>query len=190
MSQTLLSRVHCASWATAYRLQARETNEARHTAHAIAQFSLKPSQLLGGPLLLSVIFDTPFGKWWCVLQLFRAPRGRIQPLSQMRQDVQAHDRKWLEGLPRKQGPRSLETITETISFRNGNRTRALWKSTRVLLPSRNGHWTSSKGNRCNSGCTAVVVRCDCPTDGVVVLFCAGRHPQQLYILWCIPEAGP
>ena len=32
---------------------------------------------------------------WCVLQLFRAPRGRIQPLSQMGQDLQAHDRKWL-----------------------------------------------------------------------------------------------
>ena len=75
------------------------------------------------------------GWWWCVLQLFRAPRGRIQPLSQMGQDLQAHDRKWLEGLPRRQGTRSLETITETISFRNGNRTRALWKSTRVLLPS-------------------------------------------------------
>ena len=29
---------------------------------------------------------------------FRAPRGRIQPLSQMGQDFQAHDRKWLEGL--------------------------------------------------------------------------------------------
>ena len=28
---------------------------------------------------------------WCVLQLFRAPRGRIQPLSQMGQDLQAHD---------------------------------------------------------------------------------------------------
>ena len=38
---------------------------------------------------------------WCVLQLFRAPRGRIQPLSQMGQDLQARDRKWLEGLPRK-----------------------------------------------------------------------------------------
>ena len=72
---------------------------------------------------------------WCVLQLFRAPRGRIQPLSQMGQDLQAHDRKWLEGLPRKQGTRSLETITETNSFRNGNRTRDLWKSTRVLLHS-------------------------------------------------------
>ena len=73
--------------------------------------------------------------WWCVLQLFRAPRGRIRPLSQMGQDLQAHDRKWLEGLPRKQGTRSLETITETGSVRNGNRTRDLWKSTRVLLPS-------------------------------------------------------
>ena len=73
--------------------------------------------------------------WWCVLQLFRAPRGRIQPLSQMGQDLQAHDRKWLEGPPRKQGSRSLETITETRSFRNGNQTRDLWKSTRVLLPS-------------------------------------------------------
>ena len=72
---------------------------------------------------------------WCVLQLFRAPRGRIQPPSQMGQDLQAHDREWLEGLPRKQGTRSLETITETGSFRNGNRTRDLWKSTRVLLPS-------------------------------------------------------
>ena len=37
------------------------------------------------------------GWWWCVLQLFRAPRGRIQPLSQMGQDLQARDRKWLEG---------------------------------------------------------------------------------------------
>ena len=74
-------------------------------------------------------------RWWCVLQLFRAPRGRIQPLSQMGQDLQSHDRKWLEGLPRKQGTRSLETMTETNSFRNGNRTRDLWKSTRVLLPS-------------------------------------------------------
>ena len=53
----------------------------------------------------------------------------------MGQDLQAHDRKWLEGFPRKQGTRSLETITETGSFRNGNRTRDLWKSTRVLLPS-------------------------------------------------------
>ena len=70
---------------------------------------------------------------WCVLQLFRAPRGRIQPLSQMGQDLQVHDRKWLEGLPRKQGTLSLETITETNSFRNGNRTHGLWKSTRVLL---------------------------------------------------------
>ena len=51
----------------------------------------------------------------------------------MGQDLQAHDRKWLEGLPRKQGTRSLETITETGSFRNGNRD--LWKSTRVPLPS-------------------------------------------------------
>ena len=32
----------------------------------------------------------------CVLQLFRALRGRIHPLSQMGQDLQAHDRKWLE----------------------------------------------------------------------------------------------
>ena len=72
---------------------------------------------------------------WCVLQLFRAPRGRIQPLSQMGQDLHAHDRKWLEGLPRKQGTRSLETMTETNSFRNGSRTRDLWKSTRVRLPS-------------------------------------------------------
>ena len=72
---------------------------------------------------------------WCVFQLFRAPRGRIQPLSQMGKDLQAHDRKWLEGLPRKQGTRSLETMTETNSFRSGNRTRDLWKSTRVLLPS-------------------------------------------------------
>ena len=72
---------------------------------------------------------------WCVLQLFRAPRGRIQPLSQVGQDLQAHDRKWLEGLPRKQGTRSLETITETNSSRNGNRTHDLLKSTRVLLPS-------------------------------------------------------
>ena len=62
---------------------------------------------------------------WCVLQLFRAPRGRIQPLSQMGQDLQAHDRKWLEGLPRKQGTRSLGTITETRSFHNGIRTRNL-----------------------------------------------------------------
>ena len=53
----------------------------------------------------------------------------------MGQDLQAHDRKWLEGLARKQGTRSLETITETISFRNGNRTRDLWKSTRIPLPS-------------------------------------------------------
>ena len=72
---------------------------------------------------------------WCVLQLFRAPRGRLQPLSQMGQDLQAHDRKWLEGLPRKQGTRSLETITEPNSSRNGNRTRDLLKSTRVLLHS-------------------------------------------------------
>ena len=43
-----------------------------------------------------------------VLQLFRAPRGRIQPLSQMGQDLQAHDRKWLEGLLHKQGTRSLD----------------------------------------------------------------------------------
>ena len=64
---------------------------------------------------------------WCVLQLFRAPRGRIQPLSQMDQDLQAHDRKWLEGLPGKQGARSLETITETNSFRSGNQTQDLWK---------------------------------------------------------------
>ena len=27
----------------------------------------------------------------------------MQPLSQMGQDLQAHDRKWLKGLPRKQG---------------------------------------------------------------------------------------
>ena len=32
---------------------------------------------------------------WCVLQLLRVPRGRIQPLPQMGQDLQAHDRKWL-----------------------------------------------------------------------------------------------
>ena len=57
--------------------------------------------------------------WWCVLQLFRAPRGRIQPLSQMGQDLQAHDRKWLEGLTREQGTRSLEPITETGMFRTG-----------------------------------------------------------------------
>ena len=64
-----------------------------------------------------VIWLTPYAAvvWWCVLQLCRAPRGRIQPLSQMGQDLQAHDRKWLEGLPRKQGTRSLETITETNS---------------------------------------------------------------------------
>ena len=80
-------------------------------------------------------FTTKQPGWWCVLQLFRAPRGRIQPLSQMGQDLQAHVRKWLEGLPRKQGTQSLETITETGTFRNGNRTRDLWKSTRVLLPS-------------------------------------------------------
>ena len=72
---------------------------------------------------------------WCVLQLFSAPQGRIQPLPQMGQDLQAHDRQWLEGLPRKQGTRSLETVTESRSFRNGNRARDLWKSTRVLLPS-------------------------------------------------------
>ena len=72
---------------------------------------------------------------WCVLQLFRAPQGRIQPLSQMGQDLQADDRKWLVGFPRKQGIRSLETITETTSFRNGSRIRDLWKSTRALLPS-------------------------------------------------------
>ena len=73
---------------------------------------------------------------WCVLQLFRAPRGRIQLLSQMGPDLQARGRKWLESLPRKQGTRSLETITETNSFHNGNRTRYLWKSTRALLHSR------------------------------------------------------
>ena len=53
----------------------------------------------------------------------------------MGQDLQAHDRKWLEGLPHKQGNRRLETIPETNSFRNENRTRDLWKSTKVLLPS-------------------------------------------------------
>ena len=57
-----------------------------------------------------------------MLQLFRALRGRIQPLSPTGQDLQAHDRKWLEGLPREQGTRSVGTITETNSFRNGNRT--------------------------------------------------------------------
>ena len=30
---------------------------------------------------------------WCVLQLFRAPRGRIQPPSQMSQELQAHHRR-------------------------------------------------------------------------------------------------
>ena len=45
---------------------------------------------------------------WCVLQLFRAPRGRIQPLSQMGQDLQAHDRKWLEPDPSAVG---IELVT-------------------------------------------------------------------------------
>ena len=73
-----------------------------------------------------------------MLQLFRAPRGRIQPLSQMGQDLQVHDRKLLEGLPRKQGTRSLETMTKTNAFRNGKRTRDFWKSTRVLLQTDRG----------------------------------------------------
>lgn len=33
----------------------------------------------------------------CVLQLFEAPRRRIHPPPAMGQDLQTHDRKWLEG---------------------------------------------------------------------------------------------
>ena len=36
----------------------------------------------------------------------------------MGQDLQAHDQKWLKGLPRKWGTRSLENITETNSSRS------------------------------------------------------------------------
>ena len=48
------------------------------------------------------------GREWYEVQLFRAPRGRVQPLSPRdRQDEQAPDRKWLVGLPCKQWGRKV-----------------------------------------------------------------------------------
>ena len=45
--------------------------------HAIATVAIAENQVT---VSVQVVW------WWCVLQLFRAPRGRIQPLSQMGQE--------------------------------------------------------------------------------------------------------